>query len=434
MSDLILFKNGRVIDPKEQRDAVGDLWIKNGKIIASVDVDAKEAEIFDLDGLWVVPGLIDMHVHLREPGEEYKETIVTGAKAGAAGGFTGLACMPNTEPVNDNGSVTRFILEQAQTSACRIYPIGALSKGIAGKSLAEYGEMKMAGAVALSDDGHPVADSRLMRRAMEYALSHDMLVISHSEELSLSRGGCMNEGALSTRMGLRGIPVAAESVMVHREIALAELTGARVHIAHVSTERSLSLIRDAKVRGVKITAETAPHYFTLTENAVKGYDTHAKMSPPLRTEVDRRAVCEALADGTIDAIATDHAPHSVLEKEVEFDHAANGIAGLETSLSLGLALVRDGVLSPGRLVELMSSAPAEILGVVGGSLSRGDVADITVIDPEKAFGFSAPKSFSKGKNSPFDGWTLQGKAVLTVCSGKITHNELTSQSAERIRQ
>jgi dihydroorotase len=234
----------------------------------------------------------------------------------------------------------------------------------------------------------------------------------------------MNEGALSTRMGLRGIPVAAESVMVHREIALAELTGARVHIAHISTERSLALIRDAKARGVKVTAETAPHYFTLTENAVKGYDTHAKMSPPLRTERDRQAICKALADGTIDAIATDHAPHSVLEKEVEFDLAANGITGLETSLSLGLALVREGVLSPGRLIELMSCAPAEILGVAGGSLQNGAAADITVIDPDKTFEFSAANSFSQGKNSPFDGWNLQGKAVMTVLSGEITHNEL----------
>jgi dihydroorotase len=424
MSGMIGLKNGRVIDPIQQRDEVDNIWIKEGKIVDPGDVDEKNAEIFDLNGCWVVPGLIDLHVHLREPGEEYKETIATGARAGAAGGFTALACMPNTNPVNDNGAVTRFILEQAASASCRVYPVGALSKELKGESLAEYGEMKMAGAVALTDDGHPVVNSRLMRRAMEYALSHDMLVMSHSEELSLSRDGCMNEGALSTRMGLRGIPVAAESIMVHREIALAELTGARVHIAHVSTGESLALIRSAKERGVNITAETAPHYFTLTENAVQGYDTHAKMSPPLRSEEDRLAILKALADGTIDAIATDHAPHSVLEKDVEFDIAANGIVGLESSLSLGLALVRDGVLTPGRLVELMSCSPARILGVAGGSLHNGAVADITVIDPGKMYDFSTEKSFSKGKNSPFDGWKLQGKAVLTLLSGNITHNEL----------
>ena len=427
MDGLIGLKNGRVIDPEQQKDSVDDLWLREGIIVDPDEIDVQNAETFDLKGCWVVPGLIDMHVHLREPGEEYKETIKTGARAGAAGGFTALVCMPNTKPVNDNGAVTRFIFEQAASASCRVYPMGALSKGMKGESLAEYGEMKMAGVVALTDDGLPVVNSRLMRRAMEYALSHDMLVMSHSEELSLSLGGCMNESALSTRMGLRGIPVAAESIMVQREIALAELTGVRLHIAHVSTSESLALIRGAKERGVNVTAETAPHYFTLTEDAVKGYDTHAKMNPPLRAEEDRQAIRQALADGTLDAIATDHAPHSVLEKEVEFDIAANGIVGLETSLPLGLALVRDGVLTPGRLVELMSCVPARILGVAGGSLRNGAVADITVIDPQKTFEFSAEKSFSKGNNSPFDGWKLQGKAVLTLLSGKITHNELLPQ-------
>jgi dihydroorotase len=365
-----------------------------------------------------------MHVHLREPGEEYKETIETGCRAAAAGGFTAVACMPNTKPVNDNGSVTRFILDKAASCAARVYPVGAISQESNGEKLAEHGEMKAAGAVALTDDGRPVVDSRLMRRAMEYATSHGLLIMSHAEEVSLSRGGCMNEGEISTRLGLRGIPAAAESIMVYREIALAELTGARVHISHVSSEQSLALIRNAKARGVKVTAETAPHYFTLTEKAVVGYNTHAKMSPPLRTEKDLQAIRIALQDDTLDAIATDHAPHSILQKEVEFNLAANGVVGLETSLSLSLALVREGVISPNRLVELMSCAPAAILGVAGGTLRIGGVADVTVINPQQSFIFSAEKSFSLGKNSPFDGWDLQGKAVLTILAGRITHCDL----------
>ncbi len=423
MSTVIQLKNGRIIDPGRQRDEIADLWIVNGVIVDRPTVDGKDADIYNLEGKWVVPGLIDMHVHLREPGEEYKETIETGCLAAAAGGFTAVACMPNTKPVNDNSSVTRFILEQAALCAARVYPVGAISQESKGERLAEYGEMKAAGAVALTDDGQPVVDSRLMRRAMEYASSHGLLVMSHAEELALSKGGCMHEGEISTRLGLRGIPAAAESIMVFREIALAELTGARVHISHVSTEQSLALIGNAKARGVKVTAETAPHYFTLTEQAVLGYNTHAKMNPPLRTEKDRQAIRAALRDGILDAIATDHAPHSVLQKEVEFNLAANGIVGLETSLSLSLALVREGVISPARLVQLMSCAPAAILGVAGGSLRSGEVADITVIDPDRQFTFLAENSYSKGRNTPFDGWTLQGKAVLTLLAGRITYQD-----------
>ncbi len=423
MSRVIQLKNGRIIDPGQQRDEIADLWIKDGVIVDNRTIDVKDADVYNLEGSWVVPGLIDMHVHLREPGEEYKETIETGCLAAAAGGFTAVACMPNTKPVNDNSSVTRFIIEQAVSCAARVYPVGAISQESNGERLAEYGEMKAAGAVALTDDGRPVVDSRLMRRAMEYASSHGMLIMSHAEENSLSMGGCMHEGEISTRLGLRGIPAAAESIMVFREIALAELTGARVHISHVSTEQSLALISNAKARGVKVTAETAPHYFTLTEQAVLGYNTHAKMNPPLRTEKDRQAIRTALRDGTLDAIATDHAPHSVLQKEVEFNLAANGIVGLETSLSLSLALVREGVINPARLVQLMSCAPASILGVAGGSLRIGEVADITVIDPERQFTFLAEKGYSKGRNTPFDGWNLQGKAVLTILSGKITYQD-----------
>ena len=423
MSNALHLKNGRIIDPLQQCDEVSDLWIKDGVIVDGRSLESSAVDIYDLQGCWVVPGLIDMHVHLREPGEEYKETIESGCRAAAAGGFTAVACMPNTKPVNDNSSVTAYILEKAASCAARVYPVGAISQGSDGEKLAEYGEMKAAGAVALTDDGRPVVDSRLMRRAMEYASSHNMLIMSHAEELSLSRGGCMHEGAVSTRLGLRGIPAAAESIMVFREIALAELTGARVHISHVSTEQSLALIAGAKARGVKVTAETAPHYFTLTEQAVMGYKTHAKMNPPLRTEGDRQAILAALKDGTLDAIATDHAPHSVLQKEVEFNLAANGITGLETSLSLSLALVRDGTIDPIRLVHLMSCSPARILGVAGGNLRVGEIADVTVIDPERKFTFSAEKGFSKGKNTPFDGWNLQGKAIMTLVAGKITHKD-----------
>ncbi len=424
MSGTIVFRQARIIDPATGRDGVGDLWVRDGRIVATETEPPADAQVFDLPGKWLVPGLIDMHVHLREPGQEYKETIETGTRAAAAGGFTAVACMPNTAPVNDSGTVTRFICEKAQECLARVYPVGAISKGSKGETLAEFGEMKQAGVVAVTDDGLPVTNSQLMRRALEYAGSHDLVVVSHSEDPSLSRNGCMNEGVTSTRLGLRGIPAAAEAVMVYRDVALAELTGDRLHIAHVSTEASLEVIAQAKKRGVRVTAETAPHYFTLTEEAVVGYDTHAKMNPPLRTEKDRQAIRRALQDGTLDAIATDHAPHSVLEKQVEFSHAANGIVGLETSLPLSLALVREGIISASRLVELMSGAPARILGVSGGSLAQGEVADITVIDPEAQFVFSAETSRSKSRNSPFIGWDLQGKAMLTVVAGTVRYSAL----------
>lgn len=421
---MIILQNGRIIDPFQGRDEIADIWVSGGKIVNPAQSFPEHAKCFDLRGKLVVPGLIDMHVHLREPGEEFKETIETGARAAAAGGFTAVACMPNTRPVNDNAAVTRFICEKAAGCSAHVYPVGAISRQSKGEGLAEYGDMKQAGVIALTDDGMPVVDSRLMRRAMEYAKSHGLLVMSHSEEIALSRNGCMNEGAVSTRLGLRGIPTAAESIMVYREIALSELTGARVHIAHVSSAASLELIRQAKKRGVSVTAETAPHYFTLTDEAVSGYNTHAKMNPPLRSAEDRQAVCSALADGTLDAIATDHAPHSILEKEVEFSLAANGIVGLETALPLALALVHGGLLSVSRLVELMSCSPAQILGVPGGRLAVGDPADITVIDPERAFTFFAEKSYSKGKNTPFDGWSLRGKAILTLLAGRVTYSDL----------
>ena len=328
----LLIKNGRIIDPANTVDCVRDLLIVDGRIAdptAPPHSNSSKIQEIDAEGCWVVPGLIDMHVHLREPGEEYKEDILSGTRAAAAGGFTAVACMPNTKPVNDSRAVTALILSQAEKADARVYPVAAISKNSEGSALTEFGELKANGVVAVSDDGLPVRDSQLMRRALEYADDHGLLVISHSEEPSLSNG-VMNEGIISTRLGLKGTPTAAESIMVYREIALAECLGKRVHIAHVSCSMSAELIRSAKARGVRVTAETAPHYFTLTDEAVMGYATNAKMNPPLRAEKDRQAIRQGLADGTFDAIATDHAPHSMLEKEVEFDRAMNGIIGLET--------------------------------------------------------------------------------------------------------
>ncbi|MFN2353036.1 MAG: dihydroorotase [Desulfopila sp.] len=424
----VLLKGGRLIDPANNIDRENsDIWVMEGTIATPPDTAPDDAVIVDVTGKWITPGLIDMHVHLREPGQEYKETIATGARAAAAGGFTGVACMPNTSPVNDCASVTRFIREQAARSDARVYPVGSISTAGQGRKLAEFGEMKAAGAVALSDDGLPVLDSQLMRRALEYSASHSMLVISHSEESSLSRNGCMNEGAVATRLGLKGIPAAAESIMVYREIALAELTGVPVHIAHVSTAESVALIRSAKERGVRVTAETAPHYFTLTDEAVTGYNSNAKMNPPLRSTRDRHVIRKALADSTLDAIATDHAPHSILEKEVEFSTAANGIIGLETALPLSLALVRENIITPAGLVERLSSRPAAILGVPGGSLAQGAAADITVIDPDRIFTYTEASIVSASKNSPFIDWRLQGKAVLTLLGGRITYDDRTTK-------
>jgi len=426
----ILLKNGRIIDPVNRLDKKASLFIEKGAIRAIFSPRQKGPALpgklltIDLQGKWVVPGLIDMHVHLREPGEEHKETIESGTRAAAAGGFTAVACMPNTIPVNDCQSVTRLILEKAETAHARVYPVGAISKNSHGETLAEFGEMKKAGAVAVTDDGKPVLNSQLMRRALEYASNHKMLVISHSEDASLSRNGAMNEGFLSTSMGLKGIPHIAEEIMVYRDLALANFTGCHLHLAHISTEESLNLIRQAKKNGYPVTAETAPHYFTLTEDAVKGYNTNAKMNPPLRTQKDRQAVIEAIKDGTIDVIATDHAPHSILEKDIEFDQAANGIIGLETAVPLALALFRAGHIDAARLVEMLSINPARILGVQGGALGIGDAADIAVIDPEQSFVFQEQNILSKSRNSPFIGATLQGRAVLTICGGRITHNLL----------
>jgi dihydroorotase len=431
-SQAILLKNGRIIDPASKVDIKASLLVEKGRIQAIFTSRQKTPALpkklltIDLKGKWVVPGLIDMHVHLREPGEEHKETIESGTKAAAAGGFTAVACMPNTNPVNDCQSVTRLILEKAEKASARVYPVGAISKGSLGESLAEFGEMHRAGAVAFTDDGQPVSDSQLMRRALEYASNFNVMIISHSEDFPLSRNGAMNEGFTSTSMGLKGIPHIAEEIMVYRDLALAEYTGSPLHLAHISTKESLNLIRQAKKKKVPVTAETAPHYFSLTEEDVEGYNTNAKMNPPLRSRKDRDAVIRALKDGTIDVIATDHAPHSVLEKDIEFDQAANGIIGLETAVPLTLALVRKGHIDEARLVELLSTNPARILGIDGGSLSIGADADITVIDPDHSFVLSEKDIVSKSKNSPFIGTKLQGKAVLTICCGSITFNGLSS--------
>ncbi|MCG2829543.1 MAG: dihydroorotase [Desulfobacteraceae bacterium] len=435
---LMLIKNGRVIDPGNL-DGIVDILIKDGKIAeikeqrtevrgqgsevggqrSEVGGQRSEVRVIDASGKIVTPGLIDMHVHLREPGHEYKETIESGCLSAAYGGFTAICPMPNTTPVNDNGQVTEYILKKAGIAdMVRVYPVGAISKGLNGKSLCEYAELKEAGAIALSDDGNPVSDSQLMRRAMEYAKGFDLPIISHCEDLNLAANGVVNEGAVATRMGLAGIPNAAESIMVMRDIAICELTGSRLHIAHVSTKESVQAIRNAKKRGVKVTAETAPHYFTLTEEAIKGYNTNAKMNPPLRSSQDREAVLEGLADGTIEVIATDHAPHSYIEKEVEFDQAANGIIGLETSVSLSLKLVQNSVISLTDLVEKMSTNPAKILGLNIG-ISVGAPADITIIDPDFSYKIDSDSFQSLSRNTPFNGWDMKGKAILTMVGGKI---------------
>lgn len=423
----ILIKGARLIDPG-RCDGVRDVLISKGRIEAvqpagTLALETENLQVIEAAGLWLTPGLIDMHVHFREPGQEYKETILSGARAAAAGGFTAVCTMPNTQPVNDDGSVTAMILAKAaQAGLVRVYPAAAISQGLKGERLCEFGELKAAGAVAVSDDGHPVMNGQLMRRAMEYASGFGLRVISHCEDLQLADGGVMNEGPRATRMGLAGIPNACESVMVMREAALAKLTGVPVHIAHVSCAESIAAIRRAKEEGIPVTAETAPHYFTLTDAAVEGYNTLAKMNPPLRSEADRQAVRQALADGTLDAIATDHAPHSVLEKEVEFDRAANGIIGLETSLALGLQLVRDNVLDISTLVERMACAPARILGLECG-LQPGAVADLTLIDPLKEWTVDSRKFKSISRNTPFESWPLKGKAMMTVVGGRIAFQE-----------
>lgn len=420
----ILLKGGRVVDPSQGVDEAREVLMDQGKIEALLEPGARVStgvKTVEVKGCLVVPGLIDMHVHLREPGQEYKETIASGAAAAAAGGFSAVVCMANTQPCNDSAAVTDYILERAKAAKkVWVYPVGAATAGLAGEGLAEIGELKEHGCVAISDDGRPIMNAELMRRVLEYCKGFNLPVISHPEDLNLAAGGVMHEGYVSTQLGLPGIPAQAEEVMVAREILLAELTGARLHLAHLSTAGSVRMVREAKARGVAVTCETAPHYFTLTHEAVREmeYHTSTKMNPPLRTAEDREAVIQGLRDGTIDAIASDHAPHSPVEKEVEFVLARNGIVGLETSLGLTLKLVHAGWLSFGQLVERMALAPARILGLPGGTLRPGAPAHVTVIDPNLEWTVEVAQFKSKSRNSPFQGWKLKGKAVQVWVEGK----------------
>jgi dihydroorotase len=421
-----LFKGGRLIDPANGRDGAFDLLIEAGRIArVGKDLPREMAdEVVHLpSGLVVCPGLIDMHVHLREPGQEHKETVATGTAAAVAGGFTAVACMPNTTPVNDNAGVTAYILQKAaEANLARVYPIGAVSRGQQGEHLADIAELKQAGCVAVSDDGRPVATALLMRRALEYTQLFAMPVIEHCEEQTLKGDGVAHEGFQAATLGLRGIPGEAESIMALRDISLAELTGGTVHVAHMSARQTLDGVRYGKARGVRVTCEVTPHHFVLTDDMLAApvpYDTNVKMNPPLREPADRDAMLQGLADGTIDVIATDHAPHHYDEKHVEFDHAPFGITGLETAVSLCCdRLVHAGVISLARLIELLSVNPAKILRVAGGSLSEGAPADVTILAPDLGITVSAAAMRSRSKNTPFDGWTLRGGVAATIVGGR----------------
>jgi dihydroorotase len=420
-----LLRGGHVIDPAQGIDGASDILLDGGRVAAvgpGLEA-APDVEVIDVPaGFIVAPGFIDMHVHLREPGQEHKETIATGTAAAAAGGFTAVACMPNTVPVNDTASVTRAIVEKATAEAVvRVYPIGCVSKGMKGETLAEIADMRAAGCVALSDDGKPVLTALLMRRALEYAGMFGMPVIDHCEEPTLKGEGVAHEGYVASVLGLRGIPAAAESIIVERDIALAEMTGSPLHIAHLSTRQALRAVRAAKARGVRVTCEVAPHHFTLTDERIAGplsYDTNLKMNPPLREKVDVEAMLHGFTDGTVDAIATDHAPHQQDEKHVEFDKAPFGIIGLETAVPLALdRLYHAGIVTLRRLVQLMSANPARILNVGGGTLRPDRPADVTVFAPDVATTVDLSRSRSKSRNSPFDGWTLRGAVVATIVDG-----------------
>ena len=426
----MILSGGRIIDPANNLDAVGDLRVEDG-VIRTVATDGTRLEgrpserVIDCAGKVVCPGLIDIHVHLREPGQEYKETIESGTGAAAAGGFTALACMPNTKPVIDNASIVRDLIVRSQAAkSARVYVIGALSKGMKNQELAEMADLKDAGAVAVSDDAFQVQDAEFMRRAMEYAKMLDLPVLLHCENTSLSDGGAMNEGYTATVLGIKGLPREAYEMDVARNILLSLMTGAHLHVLHVSTAREVELIRWGKKQGANVTAETGPHYWCLTDDACRGYNTNAKMNPPLRTESDIAAIIEGLRDGTLDCVATDHAPHANYEKDVEFASAAFGIVGLETSLALGIThLVKPGHLSLSALVKAMSTEPARILHLPGGTLSKGTPADITVFDPEHEWGVD-PKQFrSKGQNTPFGGQTLTGRATMTIVGGEVVYGD-----------
>ncbi len=419
-----LLRNARVVDPASGVEGPRDILIDTdsgriAKVEAGLPVEGHD--VIDLEGRVACPGFVDMHVHLREPGFEEDETVASGASAALAGGFTGVACMPNTSPVNDEQSVTRFIIAQAaRAGACRVHPIAAITRGSEGKELTEFGDLLDNGAVAFSDDGKPVSSSLMMRRALEYSLMFDVPLINHCEDLSLADGGVMNEGVVSTALGLRGHSRTAEEAMVGRDLLLAELVGARVHLAHVSTARAVHMVREAKGRGVRCTAEVTPHHLLLTDECVRKFDTNTKMKPPLRTQDDTEALLEGLQDGTLDAIATDHAPHHPDKKKVEFGLAPFGVVGLETAVPLILdRLVRPGLISLARMVELFSVAPCRILNLAGGSLAPGSPADITVLDLEQVHTVDPSRFRSRSRNTPFVGWELRGCAVMTLVDGEV---------------
>jgi len=422
----ILLKGGRIFDPSQNLDLVGDIYIRNGKVeaIATSIPTSRETGtlVIDVAGTIVTPGWVDIHTHLREPGGAHKETIRTGSEAAAAGGFTTVACMANTNPTNDNSFITNFIYQKASSeSDINVYAIGAITKGLKGEELAEIGSMYEAGIVGLSDDGKTVMNSYIMRKALDYSKKFDLVVISHCEDSCLKGRGVMNEGFNSARYGLRGIPRTSEDIIVARDILLAELTGARLHIAHASTIGSVGLIRDAKRRGVRVTAEVTPHHLTLTDQAVGNYDTNTKVAPPLREQHDVEALRDALADGTIDVVASDHAPHSVEEKEVEYDLAEFGMVGLETAFSLYHGLVLEGRVSLARLISAMTSKPAEIIGVPKGTLKVGADADVTVFDPSHKYVINKEKFRSKSQNTPFHGHPVVGRVCYTIVGGKVVY-------------
>lgn len=424
---MILISNCRIVDPSQNFDKGTNLLIKNNKIHdfpRNIDdlKGRKDIEIINADGFIVSPGFIDLHVHLREPGYEYKETIKTGCLSAAAGGFTSIVCMPNTNPINDNASVTEFIMLKARTEGIiNVFPVGAITKEEKGEALANIGEMYEAGCVGISDDGMPVMNSKIMRMAMEYVRAFDIPVFSHSEDINLSSSGVMNEGKVSTMLGLRGIPGASEDIMVARDIKLAELTGAHLHILHVSTAGSVEMLRDAKRKGINVTCEVTPHHFTLTEEAISTSFTMAKMNPPLRTMHDVEAIYEGLSDNTIDAIATDHAPHSEDEKKVEFDLSPFGIVGLETALPMSLAIVEKGIITLNQLISKLTCIPSDITKLNKGTLKKGSAADIVIFDPGEKVIIDRNNFLSKGKNSPFDGWNLKGRVKYTISNGKIVY-------------
>jgi len=421
----LLIKNARVIDAKNNIDEQLDVLIENSKIAKiAKNINDKDVKIFDAKDKVLMPGLVDMHVHLREPGHEYKETIKSGTIAAAAGGFTTVCCMPNTNPVVDNQGVVEFILSEARkTALINVYPIGAITKGLKGLELAEIADMQNAGIIAISDDGRGVMNADLMRRAMEYASMLDMPVIAHSEDDDLSMDGVMNEGYISTKLGLKGIPSLAEVTMIARDIEIARFTDTRLHIAHISAKESVALVKQAKKDGLKITCECTPHHFSLTDAAVIGYDTNTKVNPPLRTDIDVKAIKQGFKDGTIDCIATDHAPHAESEKDVEFDNAPFGLIGLETALSLAITeLVEPGIISLNQLCEKMAYNPAMILGLDKGYIEEGSIADIVIFDPSKESIIGLENFKSKSRNTPFIGRKVKGAVCLTVCKGKIVYN------------